>query len=66
MAQSKVSNRYAKALLSLAIEQKSLDVCYNDMSALNSSCEENKELALMLKSPIVNSDKKNRNFKSNI
>ena len=59
MAQSKVSNRYAKALLNLAIEQKSLDACYNDMVLLNSSCVENKDLALMLKSPIVNTDKKN-------
>tara|TARA_B100000900_G_scaffold413134_1_gene436398 strand:+ start:1073 stop:1630 length:558 start_codon:yes stop_codon:yes gene_type:complete len=58
MAQSKVSNRYAKALLNLAIEQKSLDACFNDMALLNKSCIENKDLSLMLKSPIVNTDKK--------
>lgn len=58
MAQSRVSNRYAKALLNLAIEQKSLEACFNDMSLLNSACVKNKDLGLLLKSPIVNSDKK--------
>ena len=58
MKHSRVTNRYAKALLGLAIEQNKLSICYKDMILIDSVCKESKELKLLLKSPIVKTDKK--------
>ena len=58
MRQSRVTIRYAKALLQLAIEQNTLEQSYNDMVLLDSVCSESKELSLLLKSPIVKTDQK--------
>jgi F-type H+-transporting ATPase subunit delta len=60
MRQSKVTIRYAKALLQLSIEQNLLDQSQNDMLLINATCVENKDLALLLKSPIVKTDQKLR------
>ena len=58
MRQSRVTIRYAKALLKLAIEQKILEQCYTDMILLQKICVESKEFSLLLKSPIIQTDKK--------
>ncbi len=58
MQQSRVTIRYAKALVYLAIEQNSLEQTYSDILLLESTCSESKELTLLLKSPIVKTDKK--------
>ena len=58
MRQSRVTIRYAKALLQLAIEQNTLEQSYRDMVLLDGVCTESKELSLLLKSPIVKTDKK--------
>ena len=58
MRQSRVTIRYAKALLKLAIEQKTLEQCYRDMALIEKICVESKEFSLLLKSPIVKTDKK--------
>ena len=58
MKQSRVSIRYAKALFQLVIEQETLEQSYNDMVLLDKVCAESKELLLLLKSPIVKTDKK--------
>ena len=58
MKQSRVTIRYAKALFQLAIEQNTLDQSYKDMVLLDQFCAESKELSLLLKSPIVKTDKK--------
>lgn len=50
--------RYAKALLQLAQEKNSLDVVIADVKLIHNTIEENRELALMLQSPLVKSDKK--------
>jgi len=55
---SKITHRYAKALIDLAIDQQVLDQCLNDMTVIIEVCEDNHELLLLLKSPIVNTDKK--------
>ena len=55
---SKITHRYAKALIDLAIERNLLDQCLNDMKIIIEVCEDNHELLLLLKSPIVNTDKK--------
>ena len=58
MKQSRVTIRYAKALFELVIEQDTLEQSYNDMVLLDKVCSESKELSLLLKSPIVKTDKK--------
>ena len=62
MKQSRATIRYAKALLQLSIEQKSLESSYSDMTLLDSICSESKELSLLLKSPIVKTDQKLKIF----
>ena len=58
MKQSRVTIRYAKALFQLVIEQDTLEKSYNDIVLLDKVCSESKELSLLLKSPIVKTDKK--------
>ena len=63
MKHSRVTIRYAKALLQLAIEQNILEKSYADMVLLDSVFKENKDLSLLLKSPIVKTDQKLSIFK---
>ena len=58
MKQSRVTIRYAKALFQLVIKQDTLEQSYSDMVLLDAVCAESKELLLLLKSPIVKTDKK--------
>ena len=58
MKNSIVATRYAKSLLNLAIEKGELDQCFKDMQTIAAVCEENKNLAIMLKSPVIRPDKK--------
>ena len=58
MQNTKLSNRYSKALLDLALENKCLDSVYSDMKSLVSMIDNNRDLQLLLKSPIVKVDKK--------
>lgn len=58
MLDTKIAPRYAKSLIDIGIEQSSLDQLFNDMQLIHSICKENPELVLLLKSPIVRSDKK--------
>jgi len=57
MLNTRVAGRYAKSLIDLSIEQKMLDTVYEDMQYLKRLLN-NREFRLMLKSPIVTSDKK--------
>ncbi len=58
MNQERVSIRYAKALLKLAIEENVLELTFEDMCTIKKTCEKNKDFMLLLKSPIVKTDKK--------
>jgi len=58
MRDIKVARRYAKSLLKIAIEENSLEALHNDMLLVHNVCENNNDLVLLLKSPIVKSDKK--------
>lgn len=58
MKHQRAAIRYAKALMQLSIEKNCLQAMYHDMLLLDSVCKENKELRLLLNSPIVNSKKK--------
>ncbi len=58
MKGTKAASRYAKSLLSLAVEQKTLDTAYADMKLIDDTCDANRDLQLLLKSPVVKADKK--------
>jgi F-type H+-transporting ATPase subunit delta len=58
MAEQRVSGRYAKSLIDLAIEQSKLEAIYADMLAFKSAIDANPALGLLFRSPIVQGDKK--------
>ena len=58
MAGSRAAVRYAKSLLSLSIEQNALEDVNKDMNLLANTCKSSSDLMLLLKSPIVKTDKK--------
>jgi F-type H+-transporting ATPase subunit delta len=58
MQGTKVASRYAKSLLDLSLERGQLEKVYADMKNVLDACKESRDLVLMLKSPIIKSDKK--------
>ena len=58
MKHKRAAIRYAKALIQLSIEKKCLKETYHDMLLVGSVCRENKDLRLLLDSPIIKSKKK--------
>lgn len=56
-ASTQIAYRYAKSLIDLAKETNKLEVIKNDMDLFNDAAE-NRDLQLLLKSPIVNKGKK--------
>jgi F-type H+-transporting ATPase subunit delta len=64
MQGGRFSSRYAKALLDLSVEQNQLDAVYADMLTIGGIIDGNRDLQLLLKSPVVNSDKKAKILKA--
>ena len=62
MSMSKIAGRYAKSLVDLATEKSALNEVHEDVRTIQSVCE-NRDFALMLKSPIIHGDKKMEIFK---
>ncbi|MFD2200030.1 ATP synthase F1 subunit delta [Shivajiella indica] len=58
MSDIKVASRYAKALLELSLEKNALEAVISDFKTILSIAEQNKQVSLVLDSPIVNYDKK--------
>ena len=58
MRGTRVDSRYAKSILDLATERGEVDAVYDDMMTIQDACEKCSELHLLLKSPIIKSDKK--------
>ena len=58
MSSLRLSTRYAKSLISLAKEQDQTNAIYNDMLSLREVFQANRDFILLMKSPIVQSDKK--------
>lgn len=58
MKLNKAAIRYAKALLTFAIERKELDTVNADVVALQNVLSESKELAAMMNSAVIQEDKK--------
>ncbi|MBL6875492.1 MAG: ATP synthase F1 subunit delta [Chitinophagales bacterium] len=60
MLSPRLASRYAKSILSLAKERGSLEETVKDVRLLEETLDGSKELRLMLKSPIIPSDKKEK------
>jgi F-type H+-transporting ATPase subunit delta len=60
MPNPRLAARYAKSILDLAVEKGQLDTVYNDMLFLQAAFRVSKELVVLLKSPIVKTDKKDK------
>jgi F-type H+-transporting ATPase subunit delta len=58
-----VASRYAKSLIDLAVQLNQLDAVRNDMRLIADTCRANRELIVMLESPVVKTDKKMAVFK---
>jgi F-type H+-transporting ATPase subunit delta len=63
MKNTRATYRYAKSLLELSQEQGQLEACKDDMQTVVSICKGSRELRLLLKSPVVKTDKKLSIFK---
>jgi F-type H+-transporting ATPase subunit delta len=58
MKETRVASRYAKSLITLAQERGELEMVHDDMSLVRKTVDENRELDLLLHSPIIKDDKK--------
>ena len=58
MKATRLASRYAKSLLSLVLENNSLESTLSDMKLILSVCNQNRDLSQLLKSPVVKTDKK--------
>lgn len=64
MQESRVSHRYAKSLLDLALEKGQLEPVNEDMRLVLETIRANRELSVLLKSPVVKTDKKQEILKA--
>lgn len=64
MAVSTVAFRYAKSLLGLAQEKGLSEEIHKDMLFFKHTLEENRQLAVVLKNPVVRNEKKNQIVKA--
>jgi len=60
MMNHRLSHRYAKSIIDLSIERNQLELIYQDFYLLNSSIDSSRDLELMLHSPIIHTDKKQK------
>ncbi|TGE19617.1 ATP synthase F1 subunit delta [Hymenobacter elongatus] len=58
MSEQRVASRYAKSLLDLAEERGTLEQVKGDMDLFRKTLEQNRDLRLLLRNPIVKHDKK--------
>ncbi len=58
MGNFKVTNRYATALLELSVQENSLDSVSQDLECVKKTIDDSRELTLLIKSPILKSEKK--------
>lgn len=58
MPNPRLAARYAKSLIGLANERNQLETVYKDMLYLQTICKGSRDFVSLLKSPVVNTDKK--------
>ena len=64
MNNPRLAGRYAKSLLDLAVEQNQLDTVYADIKFLGAVCKSNPDFVVILKSPVIKNDKKDKIIQS--
>ena len=64
MRRTKAAGRYAQSLIGLAIERGELDQVKADMELIAKICAESHELDLLLQSPIIKTDQKQKALKT--
>ena len=64
MSAQRIAHRYAKSLLELAVEKGQLEAVFSDMKGMNELINESRDLFLMLKSPIIQTEKKAKVLKT--
>jgi F-type H+-transporting ATPase subunit delta len=60
MQNPRLASRYAKSLLTLAMENGQLDKVYADMQWLQAACKSSRDFVNLLKSPIIKPTAKNK------
>lgn len=60
MLNPKVAQRYAKSLIGLSAERNETDAVEKDMNLILATLEESRDLRLLLQSPVVSTDKKEK------
>ena len=60
MLNPRLAGRYAKSLIGLAIEKDQLAAIYEDMLFLDGICKSSKDFVILLKSPVIKADKKEK------
>jgi len=60
MAQIRVARRYARALITLAEEQKKLEIIFDDLERILSLIRSSRELTLFLQNPSISKGKKRK------
>jgi F-type H+-transporting ATPase subunit delta len=55
-----VAVRYARSLFELSLEREELERVYRDVLLLQKACRDSKDLRMLLKSPIVQTEKKEK------
>lgn len=60
MQNPRLAGRYAKSLVDLAQEKNQLEAVYADMKYLQEVCKQSKEFTNLLRSPVINSDIKEK------
>lgn len=58
MVNPRIASRYAKSVLDLSIEQNSLEATLKDMEQIAHICSISQDFCSMLRSPVINPDKK--------
>ena len=58
MKETRAAYRYAKSLIGLAVEQKTVEAVNDDMKLILEVCRANKDFLAVLKSPVIKGDKK--------
>jgi F-type H+-transporting ATPase subunit delta len=58
MQNPRLASRYAKSLMDLAVEQNALEQTLQDVQLIDATIRSSRELAVMLRSPIIKADKK--------
>ena len=64
MINPRLAIRYAKSLIDLALEKDQLDEVYADMKFLQSIIKSNPDFVALLKSPVIQEDKKSKIIES--